>query len=447
MISVYLNILGLKGGEKVFIQTSIILGVMVVVFILALQLFKMSPELSMIISAFAGALVAGFGLPLRHIVEGAFTYLDIILTIISATIFMNILKDSGAIFSIVRSMVVKFYKYRLILLILLMLVLLLPGALTGAGSVSVLISGGIVAMVLTSMGIPLINVTAIVFIGAALSVVAPPVNIYAMIISGGVNMPYVGFFAPLIIPILILAIFSVVFLGWQGKPLELNEILKKLPQASSKMTGFRVYIPFIVLACLMLSTRLFPHIIPVLGLPLEFLISTVVALLIIWISGEKVNIFIISKNTLKQLFSLISTLIAVGILVQILSLTGVRGLFVITILSLPLWLVYVGLAVGLPLGEAVLLYGVAAVLGVPLILLFNSLGLNAILATVGISLICPLGDALPPTRIIGRLTTETVGYKGPYVNLLKKCTVPWIVITVVGILLIIFSNSLKFLLI
>jgi len=202
----------------VFIQTSLILGAMALVFILTLRLFKMPPELSMIISAFVGALVAGFGLPLRHIVEGTYTYLDIILTIIAATIFMNTLKEGGAIFSIVRSMVVKFYKHRLILLILLMLVLLLPGALTGAGSVSVLISGGIVAMVLGYMGISLINVTAIVFIGAALSVVAPPVNIYAMIISGGVNMPYIGFFIPLAIPVLILAIFSVVFLGWQGKP-------------------------------------------------------------------------------------------------------------------------------------------------------------------------------------------------------------------------------------
>jgi len=297
------------------------------------------------------------------------------------------------------------------------------------------------------MGISLINVTAIVFIGAALSVVAPPVNIYAMIISGGVNMPYIGFFIPLAIPILILAIFSVLFLGWQGKPLELNEIINKLPQAPSKMTGLRVYLPLIVLACLMLSTRLFPHILPILGLPLVFLISAVVALLVIWISGGKVNIFLISKRTIKQLFPLISTLIAVGIFVQILTLTGVRGLFVITIISLPLWLVYIALAIGLPLGEAILLFGVAAVLGVPLILLFNSLGLDPILATVGISLICPLGDALPPTRIIGRLTMEIVDYKGPYVNLLKKIIVPWIVITVVGIILVVFSNSLKFLLI
>lgn len=430
-----------------FIQTSMILGVMVVVFILTLQAFKMSPELSMIISAFAGALVAGFGLPLRHIVEGTFTYLDIILTIIAATIFMNILEDSKAISYIVKSIVVNFYKQRIVLLILLMLVLLLPGALTGAGSASVLISGGIVGMVLQSMGIPLLNVTAIVFIGAALSVATPPVNIYAMIISGGVNMPYIGFFAPLLIPILILAFFTVIYLGWKGKPLELSTIIDKLPPVPAKMSGFKVYFPFMILAILMLATRLFPHIFPILGTPLIFIISSIAALFIVWLNGQKVNILLISKRTLKQLFPLIATLVAVGIFVQILSLTGVRGLLVITILSLPLWLVYIGLAFALPIGEAILLYGVAAVLGVPLIFLFNSLGLNPILATVGISLVCPLGDALPPTRIIGRLTIDTVDYKESYISFLKKCTIPWIIITVVGICLIVFSNSLKFLLI
>jgi len=432
----------------VFTQTSIILGIIVIVFFLALQVFKMSPELSMIISAFVGALVAGFGLPIRHIVEGTFTYLDIILTIIAATLFMNILEDSKAISYIVRSIVTNFYKQRLILLILLMLVLLLPGALTGAGSVSVLISGGIVATVLYSMGIPLVNVTAIVFIGAALSVVTPPVNIYAMIISGGVNMPYIGFFAPLLIPILILAIFTAIFLGWKGKPLELNEILGKLPPVPPKMYGFKAYFPFIVLIGLMVTTRIFPHTFPILGIPLIFIISSIAALIVVWLNGQKINILLISKNTLKQLFPLISTLVAVGIFVQILTLTGVRGLLVVTVLSLPIWLVYVGLAFALPIGEAILLYGVAAVLGVPLIFLFNnSLGLDPILATVGISLICPLGDALPPTRIIGRLTVETLNYEGSYTSFLKKCAIPWIVITVAGICLIIFSNSLKFLLI
>lgn len=430
-----------------FLQTSIILGVIVVVYILALQLLKMSPELSMIISAFAGALAAGFGIPIRHIVEGSFAYLDIILTIVTATIFMNILEESKSISFIVRTVVTKFYKQRMILLILLMLVLLLPGALTGAGSASVLISGSIVAMVLHSMGISMVNVTAIVFLGAALSVVAPPVNIYAMIICGGVNMPYIGFFMPILIPTLLLAFFTVIYLGWKGEPLELSEIIEKLPPVPPQMDAFKVYLPFVVLAVLMVATRLLPHAFPILGIPLIFIISSIVALLMAWISGQKANILLISKRTMKQLFPLIATLVAVGIFVQILTLTGVRGLLVITVLSLPIWLVYVGLAFVLPIGEAILLYGIAAVLGVPLIFLFNSLGLDPILATVGIILICPLGDALPPTRIIGRLTVETVGYKESYTNFLKACSVPWIVITIVGICLVIFANSLKFLLI
>ncbi|MDD3657130.1 MAG: hypothetical protein PHI72_10295 [Atribacterota bacterium] len=54
-------------------------------------------------------------------------------------------------------------------------------------------------MVLQSMGIPTVNVTAIVFIGVDLSVVTSTVNVYTMIISSGVNMPYIGFF---ILPIL-----------------------------------------------------------------------------------------------------------------------------------------------------------------------------------------------------------------------------------------------------
>jgi len=55
-----------------------------------------------------------------------------------------------------------------------------------------------------------------------------------------------------------------------------------------------------------------------------------------------------------------------------------------------------------------------SVLGVPLVLLFNTIGLNPIIALAGMSVIWPLGDALPPTAIIGRLTSETIGMKEPY---------------------------------
>ncbi len=40
------------------------------------------------------------------------------------------------------------------------------------------------------------------------------------------------------------------------------------------------------------------------------------------------------------------------------------------------------------------------------------------------SVIWPLGDAIPPTAIIGRLTTSTVGMKEPYGKFLRYCLVP-----------------------
>jgi hypothetical protein len=61
------------------------------------------------------------------------------------------------------------------------------------------------------------------------------------------------------------------------------------------------------------------------------------------------------------------------------------------------------------------------------------------------TIIWPLGDAIPPTAIIGRLTAATVGMKEPYREFLKECLVPAALIAVVGTLMVIFSKKLAFL--
>jgi len=99
----------------------------------------------------------------------------------------------------------------------------------------------------------------------------------------------------------------------------------------------------------------------------------------------------------------------------------------------------------IPVSEGLLTYGAATVLGIPLIWMLNSRGINPVLVLSGLSLMWPLGDGLPPTALIGRLTVNTVGYKGSYGSFLKECIVPWIAITVVGMILVIFANSLDFL--
>ncbi len=424
-----------------YTSAAIILGVMVVVYIAALR-FKLSTELAMLLAAVAGALSAGHWFPARQVAEGSITYLDINLIFICATLFMNILKESGGVAFAVRSIIKTFYKSRVILLILIAFLLLIPGALTGAGSVTVLIMGGMVSVVLTYMGVTKIRTAAIIFLIAGLSAAAPPVSLWAMMTAAGVNMPYVGFFMPLLIPCVLGALFTIFYLGWKGNRIDVEKAFAELPEPPKKMSWLRIIIPFLVFFGFIFMGRKWPHDTPVVGMPLMFLVAALAAWLL---SPVKLNLFKISAETIKQLLPLIGTLTCAGILVQIMTLTGVRGLLAITFITLPVFLVIGSLFFFLPITESVLMYGAAAVFGVPLILLFNSIGMNPIVALAGMSVIWPLGDALPPTAIIGRLTVDVAGAQDSYGKFLKMCIVPAIFICIIGTLMVIYSKDLGFL--
>jgi CitMHS family citrate-Mg2+:H+ or citrate-Ca2+:H+ symporter len=419
----------------------IILAAMVAAYVVA-KIFKISTELSIFVAALVGGLVGGAGIPARHIVEGAFTYLDICLIFITATMFMNFLKEAGGVAFVVRRILKRFHRRKSILYILLTVLLLVPGMLTGAGSVTVLIVGGTVATVLGYMGIPKPKTAAIVFIIAGLSAAAPPVSLWAMLTAAGVNMPYVGFFVPLMAPCLLLALLTIFILGWKSKPVDLEQALKELPEAPAKMNWLKVLLPFLIFLVLLVAGRIWPFSFPIMGLPLIFCCAAVITLAL---SPIKIDILEVSRKTVHQILPLIGTLTCVGVLVQIMTLTGVRGLIAVTTVTLPVMVVILTLFITLPVSETVLMWGAAPVLGVPLVLLFNTIGLNPVVALAGMSVIWPLGDAIPPTAIIGRLTVETIGMKEPYIKFLKHCIVPAILIIIVGTLMVLFSKKLGFL--
>jgi hypothetical protein len=422
-------------------SATIILAAMVAAYILA-KVLKISTELSILAAALVGALAGGAGIPARHIVEGAFTYLDICLIFITATLFMNFLKESGGVAFVIRRILVRFHRHKVLLFVLLTVLMLIPGMLTGAGSVTVLIVGGLVASVLTYMGLPKPKAAAIVFVIAALSAAAPPVSLWAMLTAAGVNMPYVGFFLPLMIPCLLLALATIFILGWKAKPPDLEQVLREIPPAPPGMSWFKITLPFLLFFALVLAGRIFPFSFPIMGLPLMFACA---AGIVLALSPVKIDILAVSRKTVHQLLPLIGTLTCVGVLVQIMTLTGVRGLIAISVVTLPVMVVILTLFLTLPVSETVLMWGAAPVLGVPLVLLFNTINLNPIVALAGMSLIWPLGDALPPTAIIGRLTVETVGMKEKYSTFLKYCIIPAVLIVVVGTLMVIFSKKLAFL--
>ncbi|MBU1100778.1 MAG: C4-dicarboxylate ABC transporter [Bacteroidetes bacterium] len=424
-----------------FSFTEIVLGIMVLVYIVS-KVFRVSTELSMFFSAVAGSLAGGFGLQPRYFAEGAITYLDINLIFITATFFMNILKESGGVAFAVREILSRFHNHRILILVLMTIILLVPGALTGAGSVTVLIAGGMVSVVLNHMGITKLKTAAIIFIVAGLSAAAPPVSLWAMMTAAGVNMPYIGFFLPLLIPCVLGALITMFLLGWKGEKSNIEEAFEELPIPPERMSWILIALPFLVFFGLIAMGRFLPYSSPIVGLPLMFLIAGATSY---FVSPTKIKILQVSRDTIKQLLPLIGTLTAVGILVEIMTLTGVRGLLAVTTVTLPVSVVFGILFFVLPLSEAVLMWGAAPVIGVPLVLLFNTIGLNPIIALAGMSMIWPLGDALPPTALIGRLTVDVVGVDESYSAFLRTCILPSIIIMVMGTLMVIFSSQLDFL--
>jgi hypothetical protein len=429
-------------------QIGIILVIMVVVYVIA-KWKKLSVELSMLASAVAGGLAGAFlntppiSTLARHLIEGSFTYLDVILVFITATIFMAIVSESGGVNYVVRATIKYFYNLRIIALFLLMIIILIPGALTGAGSVSLLVVGAPTALALGYLGISKKKVAAILFIVAGLSAAAPPVNIWAMILCAGTAIPYVGFEFPLGIPVLLLGIFTMLTLGWKKEgTMDKQKALEDMPEVPEKMTWWRVFLPFLVFFGLVVAYRIWPFDMPILGLPLQFVIAALVALLV---SPKKINILVLSRDTVKRLLPLLATIAVVGSLQQIMTATGVRGLLSYTVISIPLILLFISMIFIIPISEGVLTYGAAAILGIPLIWYFDSIGLHATVAIAGLTFLWPLGDGLPPTALIGRLSVMVSDYKGSYWSFLRSTWLPWIVITAVGILMVIYSSKLAFL--
>ncbi|HOR41900.1 MAG TPA: C4-dicarboxylate ABC transporter [Atribacterota bacterium] len=425
-----------------FLHAGMILVVIAIAFTIA-RLFKLSIELSMFVAALAGGLAHGAGIPIRHIVEGAFTYYDVCLIFITATFFMNLLKEAGGVTYIIRSIVTTFHQQRFICLFLLTLVLLIPGALTGSGAVTVLVAGTLVGTVLVYMGISETRVAAIIFLCAAMSAAAPPINLWAMMTAAGSNMPYVGFMRPLLVISVFGALLSMFVLGWKGKAVDLNKALKELPVPPKGLTLLRVAIPFLIFLALVLAGRIWPFQMPVLGLPLIFLISAVSVLLI---SPKKLPILQIASETIQQLIPLVGIMIVVGVLIQIMALSGARGLISLGVVTLPLTTLYITLWLILPWSEGLVQYAVAPLLGVPLILLFNMKGLDPIIALSAMAVMWPLGDCLPPTAVVGRAVVIELKYKGNYYQeFVKTCLIPMIIILLVCTLFIIFSKQLNFL--
>ena len=413
----------------------IVFAAMVGTFMLGCFAAKLPVSVAMLAASVVGALVGGQGIPMRHLVEGTFSYIDTILTIATAMIFMKVVERSGALDALSSLIIEKFHKVPALLLILIMLVIMFPGMITGSSTASVLTAGSIMVPILMLMGIPRVTTGAIIAIGGILGMVAPPTNVMAMIICGGIDMPYVGFEGPLALLTFPLAFLFVLMLGYKHvRHMNYEEIRPKLDQETRSKYGWRIYLPIIVLAALMILDSVwkgFPNI----GTPVMFLISAAVGLF----TGKKFNLLTASKNAVRDVLPVLGILMGVGMFIQIMTLTGVRGWIVNLSISLPGFWMYVAMALSIPAFGAISAFGSVSVLGVPFALAM--LSGNQVLTVAALAVLASAGDMVPPTALAGIFAAQVVD-EPHYTKILKKCLVPLTILIVYVMVFIIFSKPI-----
>ncbi len=416
------------------------LALMLAVFALLLVRARWPIGVSLAVAAWAGAAANGEWLPLRHLVEGASSYLDALLVIATAMLFMRALADAGALGALAAAVERRFGRTPSVLLPVVMLIVMFPGMMTGSSTASVLTTGSMAATVLGGLGLPRERAAAFVAMGGVLGMIAPPINIPAMIIGAGIDLPYVGFAAPLALGAFPLALVLSYALGWPvfgrrgARP---GEPVARVasPGAGQDLPLWRALAPIAAVAVLMVAPAAWPGRVRDPGLPLVF----VIGLLVVWAVRPRLAIGASLTRAVEESLPVLGILVGVGAFIQVMTLTGARGWLVDLMLSAPAWGVFVAAAVSMPLFGAVSAFGSASVLGVPFLL--ASIGRDEVVTTAALSMLAGVGDLMLPASLAATLATQVAGL-GDRRPVLRLCLVPALLVIVAGALMLVYAPAI-----
>ena len=413
---------------------------MIVIFAGSCFFLKLPVGIALLLSSVGGALAGGFGVPVKFMVEGTMSFLDTILVIACAMIFMKCIQYSGALDMLNRFFLRRFHNHKVILLLLLMLIIMFPGMITGSSTAAVISAGAIVCPILIAMGIPAEKAAAIIALGGMYGATAPPVNIAVMTIGGGVDIPYVGFGIPLLLLSVPLAIFSVLVLGLKDcKNMDYEQVTIQLQIRDDEKMSFVMLLPVFVLLALILLPSMLPNIVPSLSMTIVFMISALLCIL----TGKKFSVWAAIKEGVNSSLPVMGILMGVGMFIEIMTMTGVKGWLVVNCLALPDALIFVAIAVTIPLFGAISSLGAASVFGVPFLLALMSR--DTIVVAAALASIASVGELMPPTALAGIFASKVAGLE-QYTGVLKKCLPSALLIIAWSLLFIIFANPIASLL-
>lgn len=392
------------------------------------------------VAAWAGAAANGHLLPLRHLVEGGTAYIDPLLAIATAMILMRVLLDGGALASIGGAVERAFGTRPLVLVPSVMLIVMFPGMITGSSTASVLTTGVMALTILGGLGLPRERAAAFVAMGGVLGMVAPPINIPAMIIGAGLDLPYAGFGVPLSLIAFPTALVTGYLLAWPllrrgGAGRVSRESMSPgdtLPKPAVPLG--RALLGPAAAVLLMVLPRVAPSAVPDPGLPLAFLAAAAVAV----VSMPRFDVWYSCLRATEEALPVLGILVGVGAFIQVLTLTGARGFVVSLMIASPAGALIAVAAVGLPLFGAISAFGSASVLGVPLLLAL--LGRSDIVVASGLSALASIGDLMLPVALAPTLAAQAAGVDR--LAVLRRCVVPALLLIAAAVVVLVAAPAI-----
>jgi hypothetical protein len=236
------------------------------------------------------------------------------------------------------------------------------------------------------------------------------------------------------------AILTTIWLAWREiDRAKLGEVVA-LSRADLRGSAFRggrrllLYLPLATVVVLMVGPKTFPQWFPDPRLPLTFLIGSLLGA----VSGRRVPVLAAARAGVGEILPVVGILVGVGMLIEMLTLTGLRGAIVVGSLAIPSAFLFASIAVILPLFGGISVYGGASVLGVPFALAL--LGRNQIIVLSALSLIGAMGSYIPPVAFTPVVTAGLIAE--PYMPIVRRCLGPAVAAVVLGTIILIYANPI-----
>lgn len=426
----------------------IVFATMALTFLVATVKLSWPSGLAMGLAAVLGMAIGQGRVEVAPLVEGAFGFFDVGLVIATAMMFMKALELAGTLEDLTARLLGGLGSRRGLILAACTFLVMLPGMLTGSSTAAALTTGRFVIPVLLGLGMAQENAATFVALASIFGMTAPPVNIPAMIIGSGVDMPYVGFEVPLLLISLPLALGLVIW-SWTRLRRTPGSDRVALEGAGSAgptsvrpgwLSDLRVAAPFVVVIGPMVAIRVWPGVAPDIGLAAIFALGT----FSVWALTPRLNMITVVRQSLDLSMPILGILAGAGMFVTVMTMTGARGLLVSSALLLSArYLLIVG-ALVIPLFGGVSAYASASVLGVPFLLAM--LGKSDIATAAAISALAAVGDLMPPIALVPSLSVQAFGSEGPgRARVIKRCLVGGAAIVVVAASLAYFAKFVGFL--